>query len=173
MATLVIFRDLQDYDVFILAVVRLGLAGLLGAILGYERQIEGKSAGMRTHMLVALGAALFAFAPLHGDIQSPELARVIQGIAAGIGFLGAGTILKAENPLKVQGLTTAASIWLTAAVGLTIGAGFLWPALLAVAFGWIILEVVGRLEYRFRKLFGHLPRDEQGQLPVRQPEQRP
>lgn len=162
MATM-IFRDFADGDIFVLALVRFGLAGVLGAVLGYERQHEGKSAGMRTHMLVALGSALFAFAPLHGDIQSPELARVIQGIAAGIGFLGAGTILKAEHPLKVEGLTTAASIWLTAAAGLAIGAGFLWPALVAVAFGWIILDVVGRLEHHFRKFFGHLDGDKKNE----------
>lgn len=152
-----IFRDLHDADIFVLALVRMGLAALLGAVLGYERQLEGKSAGMRTHMLVALGAAVFAFAPLHGDIQSAELARVIQGIAAGIGFLGAGTILKSDHALKVEGLTTAASIWLTAAVGLAIGAGYLWPAVLAVVLGWVILDVIGRVEHHFRKFFGHLP----------------
>ncbi len=155
LATVVLFRDVPDPDVLLMASVRLCLAAVLGAVLGYERQLEGKSAGMRTHMLVALGAAVFAFAPLHGDIQPDALARVIQGIAAGIGFLGAGTILKAESPHKVEGLTTAASIWLTAAVGLAIGAGFLWPALLAVILGWVILDLVGKAEHHFRKFFGH------------------
>lgn len=130
--------------------VRLFAAVILGAIIGFERQHEGKQAGMRTHMLVALGAALFALVPLEGEVKMSDLSRVIQGVAAGIGFLGAGTILQLNEEHKVKGLTTAASIWLTAAVGLAVGVGYLWPALLSVILGWMILSTVHHIEYWLR-----------------------
>src|SRR5260370_40674543 len=105
-------RGFAETDTLIRAVIRLTVAALLGGILGFERQHEGKSAGMRTHMLVALGAALFALVPSESHVG--DVTRVIQGIAAGIGFLGAGAILKPGQE-EVRGLNTAASILLTAA----------------------------------------------------------
>ncbi len=145
-AEVVIFRDTLDLEHVALIAGRLTVAALLGALLGIERQLEGKPAGTRMHMLVALGAALFTLTPQQGGIGDQDLSRVIQGIAAGVGFLGAGTILKAEQGRKVEGLTTAADIWLTAAVGMTIGAGFLWPALVSAFFGLVILDAVHRCE---------------------------
>src|SRR5262249_47315501 len=99
------------------------------------------------HMLVALGSALFVIVPIEAcnradlgsGVQTEHITRVIQGIVTGIGFLGAGTILKLTDQREVKGLTTAASIWLTAAVGMSSGAGWLWPALAGTFFGLIIL----------------------------------
>jgi putative Mg2+ transporter-C (MgtC) family protein len=145
-----IFRDVPDLDHYLRVIVRLLVAALLGGVLGFERQREGKSAGIRTHMMVAMGAAVFTLIPLESGIEDKDLSRVIQGIATGIGFLGAGTILRPSEPEKgqvpgphrVEGLTTAAGIWLTAAIGMTVGAGFLWPALVSLTLGWGILYLV-------------------------------
>ena len=125
---------------------RLTAAAVLGGAVGFERRREGKSAGLRTHMLVALGAAVFTLIPEEGKMTNADLSRVIQGVAAGIGFLGAGTILKLEEQHRIEGLTSSASVWLTAAVGTAVGAGWIWPALLAVVWGWIVLYVIHRLE---------------------------
>ncbi len=145
-----IFRDLPDVELVLLVAARLFAAALLGGIVGFERQLEGKSAGVRTHMLVALGAAAFTLIPLVAGADDQGVSRVIQGVAAGVGFLGAGIILPMREELKVRGLTTAANIWVTAAAGVAVGAGFLWVAALTVGLAWIILEVVHRLEYRLR-----------------------
>src|SRR6266542_2845012 len=112
------FEHLQDADHIGRVFVRLLIAMLLGGLLGYEREREGKAAGLRTHMLVALGAALFILVPLEGGATIDHASRVMQGIVAGIGFLGAGIIIHLPAEKRVKGLTTAAGIWLTAAVGL-------------------------------------------------------
>ena len=130
----------------LVSVVRLGLAALLGAVLGLQRERVHSTAGLRTHMLVSLGAAFFVLAAIESGATAPDVSRVIQGIVAGIGFLGAGTILKIGDRAQVHGLTTAASIWLTAAVGTGAGLGHIWLPVLGAVFGWIILGPVGRLE---------------------------
>src|SRR5947209_3946565 len=94
-------------------VVRLGMAMFLGGLIGYERQKEGKAVGVRTQMLVAMGSAMFVLVPLEAGMKVADLSRIIQGLAAGIGFLGAGTIVKLSDSSQVKGLTSAASIWLT------------------------------------------------------------
>lgn len=103
-------------------VLRLLLASALGAIIGYQRERAGKPAGLRTHVLICIGAALFTVASLYGFGATADPARVAAGIVAGIGFLGAGAIIHREGGL-VAGLTTAATIWAVAAVGLAAGAG--------------------------------------------------
>lgn len=103
-------------------VLRLLLAAALGAIIGYQRERAGKPAGLRTHVLICIGAALFTVASLYGFGATADPARVAAGIVAGIGFLGAGAIIHREGGL-VAGLTTAATIWAVAAVGLAAGAG--------------------------------------------------
>ena len=118
---------------------RLAVAIVLGGVIGFERQMEGKTAGVRTHMMVCLGAALFALASLEISTDKDEVNKVIQGVAAGVGFLGAGAILKASGENDVKGLTTAAGIWMTAAIGVAVGAGLLWPAVLGVAVAWLVL----------------------------------
>jgi len=125
---------------------RIVTAAALGALLGEERQRAGKAAGLRTHMLVSLGSALFMLFPAQSGMQPAELSRIAQGVAAGIGFLGAGTILKRTDPEEVHGLTTAASIWLTSAIGLAVGAGRLWLPTLCAVCAWLILSVLARFE---------------------------
>jgi putative Mg2+ transporter-C (MgtC) family protein len=132
-------------------VVRLILAAVLGGLLGWERQYEGKAAGTRTHMLVALGSALFTLVPLEAGLETSNVGRVIQGVAAGIGFLGAGTILKLSDVREIKGLTTAAGIWMTAAMGVAVGAGRIGIALIGTGLTLFILFVLGRLEYWFRR----------------------
>lgn len=151
LSAIAIFRDVPDAEQFLLVAVRLLAAALLGGIVGFERQLEGKSAGVRTHMLVALGAAAFTLIPIVAGADDQGLSRVIQGVATGVGFLGAGIILPMREELKVRGLTTAANIWVTAAAGVAVGAGFLWVAALTVGLAWIILDVVHRLENRLRR----------------------
>ena len=126
-------------------VVRLVIAALLGGLLGYERERHGKSAGVRTHMLVSLGAALFVLVPEQAGAQSTDVARVIQGVVAGIGFLGAGSIIKNRDDGNVSGLTTAAGIWLTAAVGVACGLGRESTAILSALLAFAILALVPHL----------------------------
>ena len=136
------FTDITDEGEVTRILVRLLMAAVLGAVLGFEREHKGKAAGVRTHMLVSMGAALFVLAPGMAGADEQALSRVIQGIVAGIGFLGAGTILKGDAEHQVKGLTTAAGIWLTAAIGVCAGLGrevtALLSTLLALAVLWAI-----------------------------------
>jgi putative Mg2+ transporter-C (MgtC) family protein len=131
--------------------LRLFVAGCLGGILGWEREHEGKAAGLRTHVLVAMGAALFTVAPLEAGMPVTELGRIVQGVAAGIGFLGAGSILKLANHEHIKGLTTAATIWLTAAIGLAVGSGRVWLSILSVLFALVTLSFLTKIERRFAR----------------------
>ena len=128
--------------------VRLVAAAILGGILGAERELEGKAAGLRTHMLVALGAALFVLLPSEIGMATADLSRVIQGVATGIGFIGAGTILKLRDRQEIIGLTTAANLWLTAAIGVAVGAGRLWLPIVCVVCAWTVLTLLARVEKR-------------------------
>lgn len=132
--------------------IRLIAATLLGAVVGMQREKAGKPAGLRTHMLVSLGTAVFVLACAGVGMSSDGLSRVIQGIVTGIGFLGAGSILKLSEERAIQGLTTAAGVWMTAAVGVAVGLGSLGVALLSTFFTIVILSLAGRLEHRAAKL---------------------
>ena len=103
-------------------VLRLLLAAALGAIIGYQRERAGKPAGLRTHILICIGAALFTVGSLYGFGVGADPSRIAAGIVAGIGFIGAGAIIRREGGI-VEGLTTAATIWAVAAIGLAAGAG--------------------------------------------------
>jgi putative Mg2+ transporter-C (MgtC) family protein len=140
---------LPDLEQAARAVIRLTMAALLGAIIGIQRERADKPAGLRTHMLVALGAALFVIAPLELGMSNEDLSRVIQGIVAGIGFLGAGAILKLAAEREITGLTTAAGIWMTAAVGLAAGLGRWGTATIGVVLSLVILTMIGKLEARY------------------------
>lgn len=122
--------------------VRLFMAVLLGGLIGYEREQQRKAAGLRTHMLVALGAAVFVLAPLESGVPVADLSRVLQGVVAGIGFLGAGAIIKLDQEGIVKGLTTAASIWMAAAIGITVGLGREVLAVMATLLALFILIVL-------------------------------
>jgi putative Mg2+ transporter-C (MgtC) family protein len=140
--------SLPDAREAIRVVIRLLAALVAGAIIGYQRERAGKAAGLRTHMLVAMGTALFVLAASEDGMQHDAMSRVVQGLATGIGFLGAGAILKLENQRTIQGLTTAAGIWITAALGVAIGLGHLGTAAVGVLFAWIVLAILVRLERR-------------------------
>jgi putative Mg2+ transporter-C (MgtC) family protein len=150
-----IFLGLDDWPHFWRVLARLSVAVLFGAILGYNREQVGKGAGLRTHMLVALGSALFVVTALESGIPRAELSRVAQGLIIGIGFLGSGTILKEEQEQRIKGLTTAANIWLTCAVGMAVGFGWLWPAVIAVILELIIVSVIGWMEHWSERPEGH------------------
>ncbi|WP_246251544.1 MgtC/SapB family protein [Affinirhizobium rhizoryzae] len=136
------FSDVPDASTITLVTVRLVVAAVLGGILGYERERKGRSAGVRTHMLVAVGAALFVIGPLQGGMQIGDLSRVLQGVVQGIGFLGAGAIMVRVAKRQVEGLTTAANIWATAAIGVIAGLGLEATAVLSTAIVLVILAAV-------------------------------
>jgi putative Mg2+ transporter-C (MgtC) family protein len=130
---------------------RMGFAILLGGIIGYERETTGKPAGSRTHILVCLGTGLFIFPSNLVAMSDDGLSRIFQGIGAGIGFLGAGTIIKDSAAEMVKGLTSAATIWATAAIGVTLGLGQIWIAIMSAIVVWFVLRIVGIIEKRTLK----------------------
>ncbi|MCZ2497114.1 MgtC/SapB family protein [Xylophilus sp. Kf1] len=140
------FSDVADLEQALRISLRLLLAALLGGLLGLERERSGKEAGIRTHMLVSMGSALFVLVSQQSGVVQTDISRVVQGIIAGVGFLGAGTILKDSGSAHVRGLTTAAGIWLTAAIGMAAGLGREMTAVLStgLAVGVLSLEPVLR-----------------------------
>ncbi len=142
-ATLVAeFSDVWSVQEISVIIIRLTVAAVLGGALGYERASRGKSAGLRTHMLVAIGSAIFILVPKQAGATDADLARVIQGLVAGVGFLGAGNIIKSRSELEIRGLTTAATIWLAAAIGMAAGMGREGTALLSTVLAIAILAIV-------------------------------
>src|SRR5262245_32805168 len=118
-------------------VTRMVIAMILGAVIGAQREATGKPAGLRTHMLVAMGGALFVLAPAQSGMDLDGMSRVIQGIVTGIGFIGGGAILKLQEQRAIEGLTTAAGIWITAAVGIAAGLGRWGLAVISTILTWI------------------------------------
>jgi len=114
-------------------VLRFLLAVALGAGIGFQRERAGKAAGVRTHILVSAGAALFTLASIYGFGGAVDISRVAAGVVVGIGFIGAGVILRGQREAEVAGLTTAATIWVTAAIGLAAGAGMYLISVIATA----------------------------------------
>jgi putative Mg2+ transporter-C (MgtC) family protein len=119
---------------------------IAGGLIGYQRERVGKAAGLRTHMMVSMGTALFIIAGEATGLGNDAMARIVQGVAAGIGFLGAGAILKLEEQRAIKGLTTAAGIWMTAALGVAIGLGHLGMAAIAVVLALVVLAALLPLE---------------------------
>ena len=138
------FSDMQDVGQAATVSFRLLLAATLGGALGYERESAGKAAGMRTHMLVAIGTAMFLTAANLSGGGDAESSRIIQGVVAGIGFLGAGAIVKGKPGEEIHGLTTAASVWMTAAIGVAVGLGHASTAILSAILALIVLAVMQR-----------------------------
>ena len=137
--------------------LRLLVATVIGGLIGLNRQWTGKAAGLRTHMLVSLGSALFVITPLmYSDSLDPDaLSRVVQGVATGVGFLGAGEIIhlsranlanRSANSTIVKGLTSAASIWVTAALGMASACGLWQVSLIGTTLVLLILSVAQWLE---------------------------
>lgn len=121
---------------------------IIGIIIGLQRELTHKPAGLRTHLLVALGTALMVVAAVNAGMASADVSRVIQGIVTGIGFLGGGTILKLTREHEIKGLTTAAGIWLTAAASVAAGLGQFAVAFIGLVLAWIVLAVLGKFEGR-------------------------
>jgi putative Mg2+ transporter-C (MgtC) family protein len=141
----------SDWDFSAPAMIRLGLATMLGLVLGIDRELRGMPAGLRTHALVAVSAAatmlsaLMLFEELAQRGHAPDPLRVIQGLAQAIGFIAAGVIFVSRG--DVHNLTTAANLWLAAAVGIAAGAGQMALAVIAAIFGIVIVSVVRLVEY--------------------------
>lgn len=126
---------------------------LIGAIIGIERQLKHKPAGLRTHILVTFGSAVFIIIPLQTalSLTNPDaLSRVIQGVATGVGFLGAGEIMRESvqesQKIKIHGLTSAASIWVSAGLGMAAGCGLWQLGLIGAVFTFVVLYLFKKLE---------------------------
>lgn len=137
---------LPDADQWLRVCARLVAAVLLGAIVGIQRELQSKPAGVRTHALVTLGTAIFTLIPVEAGMQIADLSRVIQGVATGIGFIGAGVILKINQEREVIGLTTAATIWAATAVGIAVGLGHVLLAAMGVVLIWLVLAGFAALD---------------------------
>ncbi len=141
------FAEFTDLEANLRMIVRMLFAAGLGGVLGWQREAAGKEAGMRTYMMVSLATAFVMNACLAEGFTNGDLSRVVQGLLTGVGFLGAGAILKLEQDRDIQGLTTAAGIWLTSIIGIAVGMGHLGLATAVTVFAFIILQVLVR--------FGH------------------
>jgi putative Mg2+ transporter-C (MgtC) family protein len=116
------------------AILRFLLAVALGAAIGFQRERAGKVAGLRTHILVGSGAALFTLVSIYGFLGATvDISRIAAGVVVGVGFIGAGVILRGQREEEVAGLTTAATIWATAAIGLAAGTGMYLLSVIATA----------------------------------------
>lgn len=134
------FAPISWYEISL----RLGIALLIGTIIGLERETQGKSAGLRTNMLVSFGSALIVLIPIQiGAAQQnlDVLGRAISGVVSGVGFIGGGTILR---DLRVKGLTSAAAIWVSAALGISAGCGLWLLGLIGALITWVILRLVDK-----------------------------
>ncbi|HSV58822.1 MAG TPA: MgtC/SapB family protein [Variovorax sp.] len=157
------FTDLDDIEHFTRVAVRLLLAGALGFALGFERETQGKAAGARTHMLVAMGSALFVLAPQLAGAEMADMSRVIQGLVAGVGFLCAGAIIKRGNgdsDRDVHGLTTAAGMWMTAAIGMACGLGKEVTAIISTVLALIVLALVPHFSKGLQGMLGNARQDD-------------
>lgn len=135
-------------------ILRLGCACFFGALIGWDRQAKDKPAGLRTHMLVSLGSALFTLIPIQLTIAQTDpnaFSRIVQGIITGVGFLGAGEIFreprsKFPRQYRIRGLTSAAAIWISASLGIIAGSGLWKIGLIAVLMTWLILAGIKKIE---------------------------
>ena len=137
--------DLPDVGTLTVIVVRILTAAVLGGLLGLERERKRRAAGFRTHILVSIGSALFVMAPLMAGVDTGDVTRVMQGIVSGIGFLGAGAIIKMDRGNRVEGMTTAAGIWMTSAIGMAAGMGMQMVALVSTLVALLVLSVIPKL----------------------------
>lgn len=154
-----------DFDEFPQILVRLGAAMLLGGAIGANRDLHHKPAGLRVLALVSVGSALVTMLILHESVRQQTLnfdglSRVIQGILQGIGFLGAGVILHTQSRYEIHGMTTAASIWVTSALGVACGMG-LWAHTLAAFIVAVAILTLGRFIEKSILRISPLPKDEQ------------
>lgn len=150
-----IIKTLAEFNIWSV-IVRVVLAALCGGLIGSERGRHGRAAGMRTHILVCLGSAITAMTGLYAVTDlgyTGDVFRISAQVVSGIGFLGAGTIL-VRNHSIVTGLTTAAGMWATAAIGIAIGYGFYVAVFAAMLLCVILVPILGRVEYKRKTLSG-------------------
>lgn len=143
------FSEITDLAQVTRIILRFVLAAILGGLLGYDREVKGKAAGLRTHMLVSFGATLFVLVPQQSGASIGDLTRVVQGLTAGVGFLGAGSIIMGNRQEEAKGITTATGIWLTAAIGVAVGLGREATAILSTLFALAILSLIPKIERLF------------------------
>lgn len=136
---------IPDAGTLTVIAARLLTAVVLGGLLGLERERKGRAAGLKTHILVSMGSALFVLTPLQAGVSPADVTRVMQGIVSGIGFLGAGAIIKLDHGERVEGLTTAAGIWMTSAIGMAAGMGLQIAALATTLVALAVFAVMPRL----------------------------
>jgi putative Mg2+ transporter-C (MgtC) family protein len=129
------------------SVLRLLLAAGLGAIIGFQREKANKPAGLRTHILICMGSALFTIVSIYGFGGTADPARIAAGVVTGVGFLGAGAIM--QTKASVRGLTTAASLWTVAGIGLAVGCGFYFAAVGTTGLVFIALVMFSKVEDAF------------------------
>lgn len=134
--------------------IRLVLAFVMGSVIGFERERKRGSAGLRTHILVCVGSALIMLTSLYvfhsyQDKASIDPGRIAAGVVTGVGFLGAGTIIRSAEGIK--GLTTAASVWVSASIGLAVGCGYISAALITTALVYLALSFLKRFEKEIAK----------------------
>ena len=130
-------------------VVRLLTSAMIAALIGLQREKAGKDAGLRTHILVAAGSTVFVLGAIGSGMGEDALSRVIQGVVTGVGFIGAGTILKRESRSDIKGLTTSSGLWTVCAIGVLVGLGHVGIALITALVTLSVLILVGRLQKRF------------------------
>jgi putative Mg2+ transporter-C (MgtC) family protein len=157
------------------ALLRLAVAAALGAVVGFERELRDREAGIRTHLLVSLGSALFTIVSAYGfheflvaggNVVRADPTRIAAQIVTGIGFLGAGAIIR--EGISVRGLTTAATLWVVAAIGMASGAGYYWPAVAATALTifalwplrWLAYSAIGQIKPEENHVVVELRRNE-------------
>ncbi len=155
-----VVADWPDMAELLNTLFRIGLAAAVGALPGLQRERLGMPAGLRTHMLVSMGAALFVMAAIEAGASIDATTRVIQGLATGIGFLGAGAILKSKEGSEIRGLTTAASVWLTAGLGTAVGAGRIWLPIAGGIGAFLVLAFLRPLERAMGDASKQRPRDD-------------
>jgi putative Mg2+ transporter-C (MgtC) family protein len=154
-----VFSDLQNIPSgahIVRICIRLLVALVLGGMVGLQRELTHKPAGLRTHMLLALGTTLLVVAIEEAKIDQAGLTRIVQGMITGIGFLGGGAILKLTAEHEIHGLTTAAGLWMTAAASVAVGLGQLPIAIVGVCLGLVILAAFTKVE---RRLGHHASQD--------------
>ena len=135
-------------------VARLATALAVGGVIGLNRDLRGKPAGVRTHSLVSIGSALLVMVAVEAGANADGVARVMQGLVAGIGFLCAGVIIHHETRHRVQGLTTAASMWMAAGLGAGCGVGAARTVLVALVAALVVLLVGGPIEHALGRRLG-------------------
>ncbi len=128
--------------------IRLLVALIIGGMVGFQRELTHKPAGLRTHMLLSLGTALIVVGAQESAMSNSDLSRVVQGLVTGIGFLGGGAILKLTAEHEIHGLTTAAGLWMTTAASIAAGLGQLPLAIVGVSAGLVVLAAFARIEKR-------------------------